>query len=210
LAGSASGAGLLLDQIANGKAPARLLLERTVAERLAARPELSERVATLTRKLPPVAAEREALIRDRLAGFRTATLPADAAAQGAALFASSCANCHRLGGKGALVGPQLDGVGVRGPERLLEDILDPNRNVDHAFRQSVLTLTDGQLLLGMVRREEGETLVVADMTGRETAVAKGRIASRSDSTTSLMPEALAQSLTPEQVNLLLTWLLAQR
>ena len=126
------------------------------------------------------------------------------------MFTAACSLCHRIGGTGALVGPQLDGVGVRGPERLLEDILDPNRNVDHAFRQSILTLTDGQVVLGMIRREEGETLIVADMTGKETAVAKKQIASRSDSTTSLMPDVVAQTVTPDNMNLLIAYLLSQR
>ena len=39
-----------------------------------------------------------------------------------------------------MVGPQLDGVGTRGLERLIEDVLDPNRNVDPAFRASHVTL----------------------------------------------------------------------
>ena len=44
------------------------------------------------------------------------------------------------GGKGNRIAPQLDGIGSRGLERLLEDTLDPRRIVDQAFRTSVLTL----------------------------------------------------------------------
>ncbi len=210
LAGNARGATLLVDLVTQGKAPARVLLDRQVAERLTAQSALSERIAALTKNLPPVSAEKDKLITDRAAAFRTAKLPSDAVAQGQQVFTVSCSLCHRIGGKGALVGPQLDGVGVRGVERLLEDILDPNRNVDHAFRQSVLTLTDGQVVLGMVRREEGETLVIADMTGKETPVAKNQIANRTDSSTSLMPDIFAHTVPPENLNLLLAYLLSQR
>lgn len=210
LAGNARGATLLVDLVAQGKAPARVLLDRQVAERLTAQADLKDKIAALTKNLPPVSAEKDKLIRERAAAFRSAKLPADAITQGQQVFTVSCSLCHRIGNTGALVGPQLDGVGVRGPERLLEDILDPNRNVDHAFRQSIITLTDGQVVLGMVRREEGETLVVADMTGKETAVAKGQIANRTDSTTSLMPDIFAHTVTPENLTLLLSYLLSQR
>jgi putative heme-binding domain-containing protein len=210
LAGNAHGASLLLDNISTGKAPVRVLVDRQVAERLAAQPSLQDRVTALTKNLPPVSAEREALIRERLAGFSSTALPADAVSKGAAQFAISCAVCHRLGGQGALVGPQLDGVGVRGPARLLEDILDPNRNVDHAFRQSVLTMHDGQFLLGMIRREEGESLILADMTGKENTIAKATIKTRADSTTSLMPDIFSQTMSVEQMNYLLAYLLSQR
>lgn len=210
LAGSPRGAGVLLDQVAAGSAPARLLLERAIAERVSTYAGMKERADKLTKGLPPVTAEREALIAQRAEHFRTAKLPADAVERGGALFATTCGICHRLGGKGALIGPQLDGIGVRGAERLLEDILDPNRNVDRAFRQSVITLKDGQLVLGMVRREEGETVVVADIAGKETSVAKANIASRSESTTSLMPEAFGQLIQPDDLDLLIAYLLKQR
>ncbi|MFN9789252.1 MAG: c-type cytochrome, partial [Pirellulaceae bacterium] len=54
--------------------------------------------------------------------------------RGTVLFQEKCALCHQLGGQGTVLGPQLEGVGKRGPERLCEDILLPNRNVDEAFR----------------------------------------------------------------------------
>ena len=65
---------------------------------------------------------------------------------------------------------QLDGIGVRGVDRLLEDILDPNRNVDQAFRTTQLALKDGQLIAGLLLREEGEVLVLADAQGKEVRI----------------------------------------
>src|SRR5205807_179633 len=94
------------------------------------------------------------------------------------VFDKSCANCHRLGGKGAKVGPQLDGIGIRGPERLLEDLLDPNRNVDQAFRMTTLALGNGQVVSGLLLAEEGEILVLADSQGKEVRVAKKEVEER--------------------------------
>ena len=83
--------------------------------------------------------------------------------------------CHTLASKGAKVGPQLDGVGIRGLDRLLEDVLDPNRNVDQNFRLTILNLKDGRVVRGLLLREEGEVYVMADDKGKEVPGAeKGR------------------------------------
>ena len=106
--------------------------------------------AGLTAKLPPANAVLDALIVDRRRGFARAATSAE---RGLTVFTKHCATCHQLEGKGSLVGPQLDGIGNRGLDRLLEDLLDPNRNVDVAFRTTTLRLIDGRVLSGLVRRE---------------------------------------------------------
>src|SRR5439155_21481224 len=88
-------------------------------------------------------------------------------AVGAKVYEKNCAICHQLGGKGTKIGPQLDGMGNRGLERLLEDIIDPNRNVDQAFRATKLHLANGQTISGLVLREEGQAVVLADNQGKE-------------------------------------------
>ena len=75
--------------------------------------------------------------------------------------------------RGPKIGPQLDGIGVRGLDRLLEDVLDPNRNVDQAFRATTLTLKNGQSLTGLVLREEGAVIVLADAQGKEQRIVQG-------------------------------------
>ena len=57
--------------------------------------------------------------------------------------------------QGGVVGPHLDGVGNRGLERLIEDVLDPSRNVDPSFRYSTVSLKNGEVFSGLQRREEG-------------------------------------------------------
>src|SRR5262249_42006345 len=131
------------------------------------------------------------LLNRRRAGFAKAR--ADAAA-GAAVFEKHCAACHQLGGKGAKVGPQLDGIGARGVDRLLEDLLDPNRNVDQAFRQTSLGLKNGQLVSGLLLKEEGEVLVLADAQGKEVRVPKDTVAERAVTPLSPMPAGLADQI----------------
>jgi putative heme-binding domain-containing protein len=59
--------------------------------------------------------------------------------------------------------------------RSLEDILDPNRNVDEAFRTTMVTTNDGRVISGLKLREEGSDLVLADSTGKEVRIAAADI-----------------------------------
>ena len=93
-------------------------------------------------------------------------------AAGLKVFEKNCATCHQIAGKGAKIGPQLDGIGVRGLDRLLEDVLDPNRNVDQAFRSTTLDSEERPIVTGLLLREEGEVIVMADAQGKEQRVAK--------------------------------------
>ena len=201
LAGHAPGADALLAAVRGGTASPRLLQDRKVAERLPA-----ATVAALTKDLPPTEARLDALARDRAKQF--AAKPGDPA-KGKAVFTQHCANCHQLGGEGAKVGPQLDGVGHRGVERLCEDILDPNRNVDAAFRSRVVTLTDGRQVSGAYLREEGAVLVLADQQGKEVRLAKADIDGMKESPLSPMPASF-DALPADDFRHLLAYLLLSR
>jgi putative heme-binding domain-containing protein len=91
----------------------------------------------------------------------------------------------------------------------VEDILDPNRNVDVAFRYSIVKLKKGQTVLGLKRREVGESIVFADLAGAESSIAKADIASQEQTTRSLMPEAIGQAIPPADFKNMLEYLLAK-
>jgi putative heme-binding domain-containing protein len=208
LAGSSEGAEALLQACADGKASPRLLQERPIKDKLsAAKPaNLDQRIEKLTANLPAASAERQKLIDERRAAFN----PSEASAtQGAQVFKQSCAFCHSLDGQGALIGPQLDGVGGRGADRLIEDILDPSRNVDRAFRTSLLIMKDGDVQTGLFRREEGENLILADATGKENSVPKKDVQEKRESETSLMPDNFSEAISIEDFNNLIAYLLSK-
>jgi putative heme-binding domain-containing protein len=209
LAGSADGAAALLDAVAAGKASPRLLQERPVQVKLDAlkRSEIAERVKKLTAGLPPADVGMAALLRKRSTAYTKAK--PDVAA-GRRVFEKSCAACHQIAGQGAKIGPQLDGIGVRGLDRLLEDILDPNRNVDQSFRATTLTLKNGQSLTGLVLREEGAVIVLADVQGKEQRVSKEQIAEREISPLSPMPANWADQIAEKEFHDLMAYLLDQK
>ena len=107
------------------------------------------------------------------------------------------------------MGPELDGIGRRGLERLLEDLLDPNRNVDQAFRTTVVIQTDGLLRTGLLVSDEGATLTLVDTQGKPFTVPKSEIKERSVSNLSPMPSNLVETLPEADFYHLMGFLLSQ-
>ena len=207
LASNVTGAEHLLKLAADGRAPAALLLERAVKDKLlASKPaNVNERFAQLTKGVAAPSGELQKLIDERRAAFN----PKQASApRGEKVFTLNCQPCHQIDGAGNVVGPQLDGVGGRGLERLLEDVLDPNRNVDPAFHTTMVSLKDGDVQSGLFRREEGEAIVLANGAGKEVSIPKKDIVERRASTTSLMPENFGEIISPADFDDLMAFLLA--
>ncbi len=207
LCGSGEGADALMQAVADGHAPASLLAQRAIKDKLlAVRPKLAEQVAGLTSTIRTNTERLQKIARER-----HATFPKNGtdAREGAKVYQIHCAACHSVGGKGGRIGPELDGIGHRGLERLCEDVLDPNRNVDRVFRYSIVTLKNGTAVTGLFRREEGALLVFVDAAGKEMTVEKGQIALRTDSDASLMPEVFADLIPPADFHNLMAYLLSQ-
>jgi len=208
LAGTPAGREELLKFIEAGAVSPRLLLDTQVKDRMTAdQPaNVRDRLSHLMKDLTPIRQEVEKLIATRQAGFDSSkAMPGE----GAAIFQKNCAVCHQIDGKGGLVGPQLDGVGNRGLDRLCEDILDPNQNVDRAFRTQIVVLAGGDVMTGLARREEGKVLVLADSTGKEISIPEQDIKERRESELSLMPDNYGELLSPKEFNDLMSFLLSK-
>jgi putative heme-binding domain-containing protein len=217
LASDAVGSEALLKLAKDGHVSPRLLTRPSVKQRLDVQKSdtLTKQVTELTNGLPDENAELQKLIEQRRGGFLAAQSDADTAKRpsleaGAALFTKQCSACHQVAGKGTLLGPQLDGIGQRGLERVLEDVLDPNRNVDVNFRTTTIVTKDGKIFSGLIRREEGATLVLADNKGKEFTVPVTEIDERVKSTLSLMPANVGEILTEREFLDLVSYLLSQR
>lgn len=202
------GAEALLTAVEGGKAPARLLVNKAVVAGFFARPkELQERAKALVKDLPPEDLRLDQVITERTENFRKASTDTLSRDKGAQLFQQHCAVCHRVRNQGGNVGPNLDGMAARGPARLLEDILDPSRNVDPAFQQVLVETRDGQSFAGTNPRNQGDTLLLTDATGKEISIPATAVKSRTTSRLSLMPPVFENQLSPEDLNHLLAYLL---
>lgn len=117
-----------------------------------------------------------------------------------------CATCHRHGGRGNVVGPDLSFVARQTDrEGLLRSILEPHREVAPQYYPTQLQLADGTSFIGILLRSS-HVDVFRDLTGRERMFKKEEILSRMELKTSLMPPGLVASLTDEEVRDLLAFL----
>ena len=209
LAQSPQGAEALLKSIEQGKASPRLLEQASIRDVLqeARVPGLKQRREKLTENLLAVDEEVAPLIRQRGQGFLSVN---SSPARGKMLFQKHCAGCHRVTSDGARVGPDLKGVGRRGVDRLLEDLLDPHRNVDPNFRRTTVVTTGGEILSGLLIEGKESARLLIDQQGKEVKLDKTEIDEAIVSRLSAMPTGLAGHLKPAEFYDLMAYLLSLR
>jgi putative heme-binding domain-containing protein len=150
--------------------------------------------------------DKQAVIR-RMRGQMNATfLQAADLTNGRQLFNQLCAACHKLYGEGGLVGPDLTGSGRASLDYLLENVVDPSAVVPADYRMAVVTLKDGRVLNGVLRDKTERTVTVQSQTERLT-VERREIESLEESTSSIMPEGLLESLNADAQRDLLGYLM---
>ena len=163
----------------------------------------TKRLAEMSEAAAAAPSQAEQAIMSRIAVFQA---KAGDFEKGRLLYEKNCQNCHKLRGVGQLIGPQLDGVGPRGHERLAEDILLPNRNVDKAFRMTSILMDDDRVLVGLVRETADGDLQLVGIDGKTQSVPRGEIAQRKDTTRSLMPDNFAEIINNDDLSHLLKFL----
>ncbi|MBV8878836.1 MAG: c-type cytochrome [Planctomycetaceae bacterium] len=127
----------------------------------------------------------------------------------ASFVKAQCLACHRLGGEGGAVGPDLSGLAKRFSRRdLLEAILLPSKNVSDQYQNTMIQTTAGDVHVGRLIGEDTDTITLRpDPLGDATIVlARRSIAARKPSALSPMPEGLLNTLGKFEVLDLLAFL----
>jgi putative heme-binding domain-containing protein len=137
------------------------------------------------------------------------------AARGRALFADlkrlACTRCHRVGGHGGEVGPDLSDIGGKyDREQLVEAVLEPSRQIVEGYRPTVVATRDGRIVSGIVREETAELLTLVDADGERRGVPKKDVDARTTVGTSLMPDSLASGLSSREFADLIAYLASLR
>ncbi len=126
--------------------------------------------------------------------------------RGRAVFRAQCATCHKLEGVGHEIGPPLAAIKARGPEAILQAVLEPSREVNPQYVSYTLTTADGRVLTGMIASESSASIVLRRAEGLEDAVARRDVESMTSQGRSLMPEGLEQQIDPQAMADLLAYL----
>ncbi len=138
----------------------------------------------------------DAEIRNTIARYRD-IIQSDAARNirnGQRVFEETCMKCHRMGGLGGMRGPNLDGIAARGIDRILQDVLMPNWDIDPAFQTTMIWLHDGTVVDGLVMKENETRLTIVNTQDVETEVLKDDIDERRSVWLSPMPSDLGAAL----------------
>ncbi len=198
---------LLLELLDTGKASARLLTQPELAQKLASltNEKQKAKLVNIVNSLPK---EDERILKLITLRKQSYAISGGDIPAGKVLYEKNCATCHQMAGKGKQVGPNLDGIGNRGLERLCEDILAPNRNVDIAFRSSTILTDEGKVFVGLLKNSEGEQWTLVNNKGELIQIAEKSIDEHKKSLLSPMPANLGEELNDEQFRNLLAYLLS--
>ncbi len=158
--------------------------------------------------------------------------------RGRQLFTTlACAQCHRMTGADAMpmaihghnhsghshtashaegpsltIGPDLTDVVKKyknDAKVLLQEIIEPSRNIDATYRKFMFALDSGRIVTGNIVSEDDDTVIVQTgptMNQREK-IAKDEIDSRIPSPVSIMPAGILNTLDKEQILDLLAYVL---
>ncbi len=125
--------------------------------------------------------------------------------KGRVIFAELCGKCHRMYGEGPKIGPDLTGSDRKNLDYLIENIVDPSAVVSKDYRVSIVMMTDGRVLNGVIVSMNKRTTSLQTQT-ELLVLENDDIEITKQTGQSPMPEGQLEMLTPEQVKNLFAYL----
>lgn len=129
-------------------------------------------------------------------------------ARGWALFERHCAVCHKLGGTGHEVGPNLAAIKTRGAEFILLNVLDPSREVNPQYVNYTLVTTNGEVKTGMIASESPTAVTLKRSEGAAETILRLDIDELQSTGQSLMPDGFEKQLDPQALSDVITFLMS--
>ena len=151
------------------------------------------------------------LSREEILDYHTKDEKGGSAAAGRPLFEQRCGICHRFGGIGKDVGPDLTTLTSRFKKKdILESILWPSKVISDQYQAEMFELNDGKIAAGVIVRQSASAVLVrtAEDPDKPVAISKAQIANRTPSTVSLMPEGLLEDRSHKEIADLLAFVMA--
>jgi len=194
---------LLLDALAAGDiAPGDLDPARIKQLREHANKAIRERSQTLLAK---VSVARRG---DVVEAYRTVLELSGDTEAGRKTFRKICAACHRAENVGHELGPNLATTKNRGPEFILLNVLDPNREVNPQYANYVLITEDGRSLSGMLTGETANSVTLTRGEGVSDTVLRVDIDELRSTGLSIMPEGMEKQIDQQALADLIAYLSA--
>jgi putative heme-binding domain-containing protein len=131
-------------------------------------------------------------------------------ARGKILFTSSCAACHTLFNEGGKLGPDLTAYERRNVDNMVLSIVDPNAYIREEFTSFRVKTKDNQTLVGLITERNADQITLVDSSQQKSVIAKTQIKDERAIPISIMPEALLDALSHQQLRDLFSYLAADK
>jgi putative heme-binding domain-containing protein len=138
------------------------------------------------------------------------TLPGNAI-RGKEIFfgKGECSSCHTISGQGGFLGPDLSGYGASAPSKAIRDeIVRSQRLPPQGYRPAVLITSAGDRLEGLIRNEDNFSVQFQTKEGSFHFFQKSELRSLDRLEGSLMPTNYGERLGPDELNDLVSYLMA--
>ncbi len=124
--------------------------------------------------------------------------------------AAQCSKCHRLGGEGGAIGPDLSTAGKKfSIPDMLDAIIEPSKAISDQYGSQQVLTVDGTVLVGRVVELEGKYYVyTADPDKPPVELEKDEVEEVVASTVSQMPVGLINGLNEDELKDLMAYLYA--
>jgi putative heme-binding domain-containing protein len=125
---------------------------------------------------------------------------------GVLVFKKLCAQCHKIHGEGAEVGPDITLNGRNNWDQLLSNVFDPSLVIGPGYQARQLVTTDGRVLTGLPVEESEQRIVLRVQGGKVETIPRDEIDIYETSDVSLMPEDIEKQLTRQEIADLMSFL----
>ena len=120
---------------------------------------------------------------------------------------ANCTSCHRMEGVGTPIGPDLTRVWeTLSPEKRLESILEPSKEIKEGYATMKVATTDGRVLTGLLLSDAPDAITLRDAQGREVRIPAAEVEQKGTDPISMMPAGVVGHLTFAELADLLAFL----
>lgn len=120
-------------------------------------------------------------------------------ARGQTVFRKICSTCHRAGGFGQQVAPELASVKNKSDADLLVAILDPNREAQPNFNVYTVITDQGRVYNGIIATESAGSVTLKRAEGKQDVILRSNIDQMISTGLSLMPVGLEKDLKRQDI-----------
>ncbi len=118
---------------------------------------------------------------------------------GEKVFKTVCAQCHKIYGEGAEVGPEITRNGRNDWQQLLNNVFDPSAVIGPGYQARTVVTDDGRVLTGLPVEETEQRIVLRVQGGKTETIPRDQIELYRRNDVSMMPDELEKQLSDQEL-----------